>query len=841
MILFDTFFKMDLRTNQQLNLAYEFLESTGKNIFLTGRAGTGKTTFLKNLRNSISKRMIVVAPTGVAAINAGGVTIHSFFQLPFGPLVPKGFGDANKRSAFENTKLYRFSREKINIIKSLDLLVIDEVSMVRADLLDGIDGVLKRFRNGSKPFGGVQLLMIGDLQQLAPIAKEDEWQILRDYYETVFFFSSNALQKSEYISIELKEIFRQSDQEFINLLNEVRNNTLSDQSVKLLNSRYIPQFNPNENEGFITLTTHNQQAQSLNSTKLSALRTARVNFTAVIEGDFPEHSFPTESVLTLKEGAQVMFVKNDPTYQKQFYNGKIGTVVSIDDDIIQVQCPNEDTIIDVIPLEWSNTKYSIDSLTKEIKEDVVGTFTQYPLKLAWAITIHKSQGLTFDKAVIDAQAAFAHGQVYVALSRCRSLEGIVLSSEIRPGSIINDNTIVGFNKDIEKNQPDNDQLIWAKLAYQKELLIELFTFNDLSKQLRSATHYVKQNSSSFQPGLFDQLSNLEESIKKNIIDVAVKFSVQAARMIEKDGRIEENHELQERVIKAIQYFISQIEAAIPSIEGIEIDSDNKDNRTKLKELLDISVNELSQKSFCLRSCEKGFSLSEYLYARARASLDIIKQRKAGKKKVKEPKTSSENHDIYNNLKEWRNKLSKAKGIPAFRIIKQNTLLQIANELPYTKEMLNAIKGIGKKKIEEFGTEIISIVLSYRKEKGYPIEEVDIISFDKTKPAVKAKSHEISYNLYKQGKSIAEIAVERGIAESTVAHHLTNYIETGDIEIESLVSLEKIETISEYFMQANDFRLVPAKDILGDSYSYSEIRWVLRYLQKSGKLIDSENE
>lgn len=406
---------MTFKVTPQLKLALDFVETTGKNIFLTGKAGTGKTTFLHNLKKSTSKRMVVVAPTGVAAIGAGGVTIHSFFQLSFGPQLPE-----NLYKKGEVSGLQRFNKTKINIIKSLDLLVIDEISMVRADLLDGIDRVLRRFKNRYKPFGGVQLLMIGDLQQLAPIAKDNEWAILQEFYESVFFFSSKALQQTNFVSIELSEIFRQSDQYFINLLNKVRNNELDTNSINELNKRYIPNFNPNDKDGYITLTTHNHQAKSINDAKLNALKTEAKTFEATVKGNFPEHSYPTDYNLTLKVGAQVMFVKNDPTYEKQFFNGKIGTLEDIDDEGLYVQCPDDPSPILVTPLTWENTRYTLDRNTKMIKEETTGSFTQYPLKLAWAITIHKSQGLTFDRAIIDAQAAFTHGQVYVALSRCRT-------------------------------------------------------------------------------------------------------------------------------------------------------------------------------------------------------------------------------------------------------------------------------------------------------------------------------------------------------------------------------------------------------------------------------------
>lgn len=381
--------------NPQLQLANDFVEFTGQHIFLTGKAGTGKTTFLRHLKDRSPKRMIVVAPTGVAAINAGGVTIHSFFQISFGPQVP-GYQGGDKQG------FKRFSKEKRNIMKSLDLLVIDEISMVRADLLDGIDETLRRFRNNNRPFGGVQLLMIGDLQQLAPVVKEDEWNILRSHYETAFFFSSKALQKTQYVSIVLLHVYRQSDQHFLDLLNKIRDSQADRELIDQLNKRYKPNFDPG-NENYIILTTHNAKAKQINESKLVRLKTKSVHHGAEVGGNFPEYTFPTEVDLELKKGAQVMFVKNDPNPEKRYFNGKIGTITDFTEDEVIVQCPEEKEPIYVTAVEWQNIKYSIDEDTKEIRESVEGTFTQIPLKLAWAITIHKSQGLTFDRAIIDSE------------------------------------------------------------------------------------------------------------------------------------------------------------------------------------------------------------------------------------------------------------------------------------------------------------------------------------------------------------------------------------------------------------------------------------------------------
>ena len=351
---------MEFQSNPQLELAFNFLQYTNQNIFLTGKAGTGKTTFLRNLKKQSPKRMVVVAPTGVAAINAGGVTIHSFFQMSFGPQIPVS-PDQQRQVAVPAdgnvaAGIKRFSREKINIMRSLDLLVIDEISMVRADVLDGIDEVLRRYKNRYKPFGGVQLLMIGDLQQLAPVVKDDDWAILKDYYDTCFFFSSHALKRSKFMGIELNHIFRQSDQRFIDLLNKVRENRMDAATLQELNQRHIPGFNPEEKEGYITLTTHNYQSQQINDSKLGQLGAQSHRFKAEVQGEFPEYSYPTDLELELKVGAQVMFVKNDISADKRFYNGKIGKITNIDDETIEVQCPGDYLPIDVEKAEWAKCK-----------------------------------------------------------------------------------------------------------------------------------------------------------------------------------------------------------------------------------------------------------------------------------------------------------------------------------------------------------------------------------------------------------------------------------------------------------------------------------------------------
>lgn len=421
------------RGNFELDVARFIVEKTDMSLFLTGKAGTGKTTFLREVVRYTKKKCIVLAPTGIAAVNAGAMTIHSFFQFGLGPFV---------QGVIEPKSDFRINKSKLELIRHLQLLIIDEVSMVRADLMDHIDVELRRIRRNSKPFGGVQLLMIGDLQQLPPIAHGGEDELLRQYYKTLYFFSSAALKSMKYSCIELKNVYRQTDRHFIDILNHARNCTLTSQDISDLNARYIPGFSPKPEDGYIRLMTHNRQVDYVNETELEKLDSEPYTFVAAVTGTFPEESYPTADSLTLKKGAQVMFIKNDP--ERRFINGTLGEVKSIDKNSIAVRLAESGTIIDVEPVEWQNIRYQFDEESKEISSKQIGRFKQYPLKAAWAITVHKSQGLTFDKAIIDVHAAFSPGQAYVALSRCRTLDGLVLSSPVSASVFMRDNAVDAY-------------------------------------------------------------------------------------------------------------------------------------------------------------------------------------------------------------------------------------------------------------------------------------------------------------------------------------------------------------------------------------------------------------
>lgn len=421
------------RGNFELDVARFIVEKTDMSLFLTGKAGTGKTTFLREVVHYTKKKCIVLAPTGIAAVNAGAMTIHSFFQFGLGPFV---------QGVIEPKSDFRINKSKLELIRHLQLLIIDEVSMVRADLMDHIDVELRRIRRNSKPFGGVQLLMIGDLQQLPPIAHGGEDELLRQYYKTLYFFSSAALKSMKYSCIELKNVYRQTDRHFIDILNHARDCTLTSQDISDLNARYVPGFSPKPEDGYIRLMTHNRQVDYVNETELEKLDSKPFTFVAAVTGTFPEESYPTADSLTLKKGAQVMFIKNDP--ERRFINGTLGEVKSIDKNSIAVRLAESGTIIDVEPMEWQNIRYQFDEESKEISSKQIGRFKQYPLKAAWAITVHKSQGLTFDKAIIDVHAAFSPGQAYVALSRCRTLDGLVLSTPVSASVFMRDNAVDAY-------------------------------------------------------------------------------------------------------------------------------------------------------------------------------------------------------------------------------------------------------------------------------------------------------------------------------------------------------------------------------------------------------------
>ncbi|MBN2637301.1 MAG: helix-turn-helix domain-containing protein [Prolixibacteraceae bacterium] len=817
-----------MQTNKQLELAFNFVQYTGQNIFLTGKAGTGKTTFLKSLKERSPKRMIVVAPTGVAAINAGGVTIHSFFQLSFAPQI----GLEN-----EQNRQMRFNKEKINIIRSLDLLVIDEISMVRADILDAIDKVMRRFKNGRKPFGGAQLLMIGDLQQLSPVVKKDEWDLLKTQYETAYFFSSKALKQTPYVSIELTHVFRQQDDKFISILNKVRDNILDKKAQEELNKRYDPGFVPGDEDGYITLCTHNIQAHRMNESKLKELPSKEKVFTARVEGNFPEYSFPTDYELQLKIGAQVMFVKNDPDPEKRFFNGKIGQVTSIEDNSVFVQCPDEEDEIEVTTLLWENVKYTIDKETSEIKEEVEGSFSQVPLKLAWAITIHKSQGLTFERAVIDAEASFAHGQVYVALSRCKTLEGLVLKTPIREHSIISDETVGGFIQQVEKNQPGETELNNAKLAFQRELLVELFRFYRMSYLINSITRTIDENQGSFTELLIGYFQKMKSAFQTELMDVGEKFQQQIDNYLREEPDVEKNSNLQERVKKAAGYFSEKVKTIfIDAIENADLEIDNRTLKKQIVKWVNDLEEEAKIKLAGYNACNDGFSVKKIMDARAKAMVDdnIPKSKKQKAKEIADPEKIP-HPELYKLLRSFRYEKSNELGFPPYMIFSQKSLIELVYYLPTDYAALQTINGMGARKINQFGDDILQLIQNYCNENDIDKGEIPLKNISQKKKEPKPDTKKVSFEMFQSGKTVAEIAKERGFAETTIASHLAHFVKEGQLDVLQFISKEKLEIIVEYFKNTDNLNLSPAREMLGEDFSYGDLRMGLSYFEFLGKV------
>ena len=807
---------MPAPVNEKLDLATNFVLHTNRNIFLTGKAGTGKTTFLHQIKQSNAKRLAVVAPTGVAAINAGGVTIHSLFQLPFGPIIP---GSTQKDAR-------RFSREKINLLRTLDLLVIDEISMVRADVLDGIDDVLRRYRSSTLPFGGVQLLLIGDMQQLPPVIREDDWTLLRPYYDTGYFFGSRALQQTPYVSIELTHIYRQSDKQFIDLLNGIREKTITQAQFTELNKRYVPDFSPNDEEGYITLSTHNSTAQQINSQKLLALKTKAHVFESSTEGEFPESMYPTESRLELKVGAQVMFIKNDISRDKLYYNGKIGRITEIEDDVIHVKSASDGQMIYATRVDWENIRYTLDPETKEIKSDIIGRFTQYPLKLAWAITIHKSQGLTFEKAIIDASAAFAHGQVYVALSRCKTLKGLVLRTPIPSHSIKTEQTLEDFHEQVQQQTPTEQHLHDSRRTNQEMLLQELFSFEHASSLAYRCRRVANEHAGSLSDELMPMLTQLTDTLQAKGRDVSRRFMQQLPSYFASDALPEANEPLQERIRKAGLYFQSLLtDDLLPLLQRCPTDSDNKQVRDSLLEAMDELEKELFSKSRCFAGLSKGFDALLYLQTRNLAELDFRPERRKT-----EAAGEGRGNGLYGALMKWRNDTAGEHGASAYMVLPQKTVVELARVRPTTPAELLAIKGFGKTKVKQIGDEILRIIQEHTGGGSSPVKS-SASSLDKpAKPPKKEKdpkgfSPVVTLAFFRAGKSIAEIAEERSLAVSTVESHLAQAISSGELTIDALLPPAKVSAIRSYLIEHKAQTLSEAKYALGNDVTYSEIRFV----------------
>ena len=700
-------------TNSELDLAWQLVERTGVNVFLTGKAGTGKTTFLRRLRERSPKRMVVVAPTGVAAINAGGVTIHSFFQFPLAPYIPGGAFRAKDEK-------FRFSKEKKNIIRTLDLLVIDEISMVRADLLDQIDAVLRLHRDRHRPFGGVQLLMIGDLSQLAPVVKESEWALLREYYRTPYFFGSLALQQTQHVTIELSHVYRQTDRTFINILNEVRENRLTPASLARLNERVVLNESEESVDGVIRLTTHNATANRYNEERMDGLKGIRFSFKAKVIGNFPESSYPAEETLVLKEGCQVMFLKND-SQGSRYYNGKLGVITSVDASKICVRGIEDDNIVEVEPEVWTNARYVIDKETKEIREEIEGEFRQYPLRLAWAITIHKSQGLTFDRAVLDVNAAFAAGQVYVALSRCRSLEGLVLTAPLNTASVRTDMVVTDYmNTELEQAQQTANRLDALERDYYHSMLAELFDFRPLEWDFHRMLRLLDEHLYKVYSQLLKRYKQADEKFAREITTVSGTFYRQYTELVMQSEDYAADTHLAERIHKAATYFVERLETLLkPLLSDTQVDSDNQEIKERIVETLYTLSQTFAQKLHLLsRVTQQGFTVADYLKAKATGLLSVEPTKRERKKSAATDKIDIDrNSDIrhpklFHTLRQWRAARAEELGRPVYGVLTQKSLIGIANELPMSGRELLRMPGFGKKSLEMFGKEILAIIQEY---------------------------------------------------------------------------------------------------------------------------------
>ena len=626
-----------IERDERFTLAERYVEETGVSVFLTGKAGTGKTTFLKEIVRQTSKRFAVVAPTGVAAINAGGVTIHSFFQLPLCPYLPDVKELVTEYQMPERMRSLR--KERVKILRTLDLLIIDEISMVRADILDAIDDILKRYRRNDRPFGGVQLLMIGDIQQLPPVVRESERPFMVQVYSSPFFFNSKVLQRLPYVTIQLEKVHRQSDRIFLDILNEVRSGRPSEWALSELNKRLDSGFVPPESERWIRLTTHNAQADSVNEAKMNALETDEATFEAQVEGIFPENAYPAETQLRLRVGAQVMFVRNDTSGEARYYNGKIATVEKVKPQLI-VRDESGDSI-EVTTEKWENIRYGLNEETGEIEGIVDGTFEQVPLRPAWAVTIHKSQGLTFDHVIIDAGAAFSFGQVYVALSRCRTLEGIVLTTPITRRCTFTSEEVSAFESSREPADEVRLKLSAMSNEYFTSTLCDAFDLQRLRYLYNRVNRIYQVNLSNLYPdqadrfnkvgaGMSDQIGETESQQSseasgkdnpktfagiRSLSDTAQKFQRQIRYIAASihSGAPEDLPLLRERVTKACEYFRKELKPLASFAAPLTlIEIDDKEVKKAFKAAAEEFLNELRFRLTLYETIlSEGFSTKTY--------------------------------------------------------------------------------------------------------------------------------------------------------------------------------------------------------------------------------------
>lgn len=825
-------------------LASQLVNQTNRNIFLTGKAGTGKTTFLKFIRENCPKQMAVVAPTGVAAINAGGVTIHSFFQLPLSPYIP-----ADRNPAFSGDQptatnrqallsRLRFNDEKRKVLQQLELLIVDEISMVRCDVLDAMDTVLRHIRHRLREsFGGVQVLFIGDMLQLPPVVKEQEWGLLADYYNSPYFFDSMVLKQAPPLYIEFEKIYRQSDEQFISLLNQVRNNVLDETGLHILESRFLPGFRRSRQDGYIILTTHNEKANAINAAELQKLPGAPFSFEAEITGDFPEKACPADEVLYLKEGAQVMFIRNDAAESgKRFYNGRIGVVSGLEEDAIYVKCEGEATAIKVGREKWENIRYTLNKSNRQLESDLLGSFTQYPLRLAWAITIHKSQGLTFEKAIIDAGEAFAPGQVYVALSRCTNLEGMVLMSRIRPGSLFCDNRITAFSERALPHSHLEAELAAARKSYALSVLCELFDFGLATKHCNEFCEYLKEHESSFSKGTGSWANELSEGLRK-AQGMAVKFQ-QQLRSLSGEGPAADNALLQERIEAAVNYFTGGIKDLIQILKRSEAVTDSRIHAKEFNEAVREIFAGLTLKQFLMEGIAAKYDLDIYFNRKKNFVLPGFSINAYAGASTRS--TESPHPILHQQLRRLRDAICSRKDQPIYMVAGSNTIDELTRYLPQTLAEMRKISGFGDARIKQYGQDFLDLILAYSAEnnlrsriheKSPKRERKETATGGLAKKPGKKRtdSFEETLRLFREGKPVTEIAKERNLAVGTIESHLTRFIWQGNIHINEIVSREKQQRIGKALAGFTGSTINPVKQRLGEEISYGEIRMVMASL------------
>lgn len=701
------------------NSVFDLLEHTSRSIFLTGKAGTGKTTFLNDFVKKTRKKFVVLAPTGIAAINAGGTTIHSMFGLPLRTFLPT-YDRVDENIANNISDLtghFKYRRDKLKLLREVEIIIIDEVSMLRADVLDMIDFSLRHIRRNTQPFGGVQMLFIGDLYQLPPVVRDEH--VLSSFYESPFFFNAKALENHNLITIELNKVYRQTDESFLNILNAIRDGNRSEIDFEALNKRYIPGFEPKD-EAYVYLCSHNRMADEINRKRIDELPGKLYKYRAKIFGDFKENQYPNEEVLELKVGAQVMFIRNDST-DKKYFNGKLAQITSLDEDEIWVRPEGGGEDFKLKKESWEQKKYTLGP-DKSIQEEVLGSYEQFPIRLAWAVTIHKSQGLTFDRLIIDAGKSFASGQVYVALSRCRTLEGIVLKSEITPEVIFSDGRISTFQGETNANGRVEEILQAEKYDYSIRRVLRRTDCRWMRQALQN-WHISSLDARAVDKESVRSLYGGLKAIAENLAEVFSKFE------------------------KVLLKLAAAHQAGDAGWKDVEIKAAGAVN------FFFINVN------------EKILSPLKSFYAETKAAKGLKQYNEDFKALL---------DDVEDYLKDLRD----AKLLDQY-------LFDTKNNVDFSAKV------------------------------------------------VKIPTHIVTYKMFQEGKSIPQIAKERGIMDATVIGHFSKFAEQGVLgekEIARILPKEKIEIFQKEYAKGPEETLNAWKTRLPADFDYGEIRLLDTWLK-----------